>query len=352
MSAEDDIKRIKEELAKIKHNKSTEHYIGHLKARLSKLKEKSTSKKTGGGSFAVKKMGDATAALVGFPSVGKSTLLNALTSAESRTAGYEFTTLKPIPGMLEYNKTKIQLIDAPGIIEGASEGRGGGRQILSAVRNADLLIILLDPRKNRLEIVRQELYDSGVRLDQSPPDVLVKKTVKGGLVVESTVKQELSMDTIRGVLKEFGYVNAQVLLRQRLSVDELVDALSDNRVYVPSLVVYNKVDKLSEKELKNLKKQHPKALFISAKNESGVGELVRAVWEKLDFKRIYLKKPGRDPDYDEPLIMRGLATVQDVIKELGKDFESARVWGSSVKHQGITVSLKHELNDEDVVTLS
>lgn len=352
MTVKDDIKRIKEELARIKHNKSTEHYIGHLKARLSKLREQSTSRKTGGGSFAVKKMGDATAVLVGFPSVGKSTLLNALTSAESRTASYEFTTLKPIPGMLEYNKTKIQLIDAPGIIEGASEGRGGGRQILSAVRNADLIIILLDPNKNRLGVVSQELYDAGVRLDQSPPDLLVKKTVKGGLVVESTVNQELSMDAVKGVLREFGYVNAQVLLRERLSLDELVDALSNNRVYVPSLMVYNKVDKLSEKELKRLKKQRPEALFISAKNESGVDELVIAVWSKLDFKRVYLKKPGRDPDYDEPLIMRGLVTVQDVINELGKDFESARVWGSSVKHQGITVSLKHELNDEDVVTLS
>lgn len=352
MSIKDEIERVKDELLRVKHNKSTEHYIGHLKARLSRLEDKKVSKKTGGGSYAVKKQGDATAALIGFPSVGKSTLLNALTSAESKTAGYEFTTLKPIPGMLKYNKASIQLIDAPGVIKGASRGKGGGRQILSAVRNADLIIILLDPNKDRLEIVKQELYDAGLRLNQSPPDVLIKKTIKGGLIIESTVKQDLSTETIKEVLREFGYVNAQVLLRDKLSINTLVDALSKNRVYVPSLTIYNKVDELSKKDLNKLKKENPRALFISAKKSRGLDKLKKALWKKLAFKRIYLKQPGRDPDYEEPLIMRGRVTVQDVINKLGKDYDSARVWGSSAKHPGQEVSLKHELKDEDVVTLS
>lgn len=65
----------------------------------------------------------------GFPSVGKSSLLTLLTGTESEAAAYEFTTLTCIPGVIHYNESKIQLLDLPGIIEGASEGKGRGRQV-------------------------------------------------------------------------------------------------------------------------------------------------------------------------------------------------------------------------------
>ena len=66
---------------------------------------------------------------VGFPSVGKSTLLTTLTGTRSEAAAYEFTTLTCIPGVIHYKDSKIQLLDLPGIIEGASEGKGRGRQV-------------------------------------------------------------------------------------------------------------------------------------------------------------------------------------------------------------------------------
>lgn len=61
--------------------------------------------------------------------MGKSTLLTLLTGTHSEAASYEFTTLTCIPGIIHYNDTKIQLLDLPGIIEGASEGKGRGRQV-------------------------------------------------------------------------------------------------------------------------------------------------------------------------------------------------------------------------------
>lgn len=73
--------------------------------------------------------------------MGKSTLLTLLTGTHSEAASYEFTTLTCIPGIIHYNDTKIQLLDLPGIIEGASEGKGRGRQ----VKQFKLLVFLFSP---------------------------------------------------------------------------------------------------------------------------------------------------------------------------------------------------------------
>ena len=80
------------------------------------------------------KTGDARIALVGFPSVGKSTFLSKITKTKSEIAAYSFTTLTAIPGVLEYGGAEIQILDLPGIIEGASEGKGRGRQVISAAK--------------------------------------------------------------------------------------------------------------------------------------------------------------------------------------------------------------------------
>lgn len=73
-------------------------------------------------------------ALVGFPSVGKSTFLSKITKTKSEAASYSFTTLTAIPGVLEYGGAEIQILDLPGIIEGAAEGKGRGRQVISAAK--------------------------------------------------------------------------------------------------------------------------------------------------------------------------------------------------------------------------
>lgn len=81
--------------------------------------------------FEVGRYGDARVALMGFPSVGKSSLLQKLTGVASEVANYEFTTLTCIPGVIYHNDAKIQLLDLPGIIDGAASGRGRGRQVIS-----------------------------------------------------------------------------------------------------------------------------------------------------------------------------------------------------------------------------
>ena len=147
------IKEIEAEMARTQKNKATNYHLGTLKAKLAKLRSELFEQQSGGSGggggegFDVARNGDARVALIGFPSVGKSTLLGALTSTESEAAAYEFTTLTCIPGSLKYKGSKIQVLDLPGIIEGAAHGAGRGKEVIAVARSADAILIVLDAGK-------------------------------------------------------------------------------------------------------------------------------------------------------------------------------------------------------------
>src|SRR5512135_623319 len=135
MTIEEEIRAIQEEMDKTQKNKATEHHLGRLKAKMARLKDdliKRAIASKGGGveGYSVKKSGDATVTLVGFPSVGKSTLINKLTDAHSEVGSYDFTTLDVIPGVMQYKDAKIQILDLPGLVKGAASGRGKGREVI------------------------------------------------------------------------------------------------------------------------------------------------------------------------------------------------------------------------------
>ena len=365
MGLEEEIEEIEEEISSTPYNKSTEAHIGRLKAKLAEKKEQleNQSGSGGGGGYAVQKHGDATVAMVGFPSVGKSTLLNALTNAESEVGAYEFTTLDVKPGMLRHKGANIQLLDVPGLIEGAAAGRGGGKEVLSVVRTADLLLFVISVFEiDQYRILRDELYDNKVRIDETPPDVRVTKRDRGGISIQSSVDPGLEKATIKDVLREHGYVNAMVTIREELTVDRLIDAIMDNRVYLPSMIVVNKADLIDPSyidtvhdELRDKGLNPDDVAFISAEDGRGLDGLTERIWERLGLIRVYMDKPGRGVDWDEPLVLSKGATIGDAMETLAGDFAErfrfARVSGPSAKHDEQQVGTEHTLADEDVLKL-
>ncbi|WP_134669032.1 OBG GTPase family GTP-binding protein [Halorussus marinus] len=365
MGLEDEIDALREEIAETPYNKSTEAHIGRLKAKLAEKKEKLENQSSAGGGegYHVEKHGDATVAFVGFPSVGKSTLLNSLTAAESEVGDYEFTTLNVNPGMLQYNGANIQLLDVPGLIEGAAQGRGGGQEVLSVVRAADLVVFVLSVFEiDQYARLREELYENKIRLDQAPPSVKISKKGKGGIRVTSSVDLDLPEDVVKEVMREHGYVNADVTVREQVDIDRLVDGVMDNREYIPSIVTVNKVDLIEPDYVETVKddlRDHDidpeETIFISAEEERGLDSLKQTIWEELGLMRIYMDKPGRGVDYDEPLVLPKGSTVEDAARRLGGDLESrfrfARVSGPSAKHDEQQVGKAHELADEDVLRM-
>ncbi|GAB3029990.1 OBG GTPase family GTP-binding protein [Natronobiforma cellulositropha] len=365
MGLEEEIESIEEEIASTPYNKSTESHVGRLKAKLAEKKEKLENQSSAGGGtgYSVEKTGDATVALVGFPSVGKSSLLNVLTNAESETGAYEFTTLDVNPGMCKHRGANIQLLDVPGLIKGAATGKGDGKQVLSVVRNADLILFVLSVFEiEQYDRLQEELYNIKIRVDQQPPRITVRSKIKDGIKITSSAEQELDEATIKEVMREYGYVNADINFGEAVDIDRLIDGLMENRVYIPSITCVNKVDLITpeyketvDEQLRERDLDPEEVTFISAEAERGLEALKDRLWENLGLIRVYMDKPGRGVDYDEPLMLREGATIEEAVSKLGGEFEErfrfARVSGPSATHDKQQVGDQHVLEDEDVLKL-
>ena len=360
MGEEERIKELEDLISNSQYNKRTQHAIGLYKAQLAKLKEKIEKKQTGTGGggegYAVRKTGDGTVLLLGFPSVGKSTLLNRLTNQDSEIGSYDFTTLDVVPGLLEYKHAKIQILDVPGVVQGAASGKGRGKEVLSVVRSADLVINLLDVHNpEHKEVLQKEIRDAHIRVNEKKPDVKIKKKAKDGISIASTVKLDINKQTLKDVLKEFRMMNADVVIRDKITVDQFIDCIEANKKYIPGITVVNKKDTVSKKRLKEVMKKTQADLAISAQEEDGLEELKELIFKKLDLIRIYMKEPRKDADMEEPLIIKRRSTIKNICEKLHKDmvknFRFARVTGPSAKFPEQKLSLPHTVKDKDIVEL-
>lgn len=363
MGIPEKIKAIQDEMARTQINKATEHHLGLLKAKIAKLKreqEENIVKKSGMKSdgFDVRRTGDATIVFIGLPSVGKSTLLNKLTGAKSTVGAFQFTTLTVVPGMMNYRGASIQVLDLPGIIKGASTGKGLGKRILSVARTADLVLLILDVfQPYHEDVLVNELGNIGIRLNQLPPNITIEKAAMGGIAIAQQVKMtKITEKHLKDILHLYGIVSARVVIREDVTSEQLSDFIAGNISYSKSLTVLNKIDLVDREFLNNLKtKIKSDVIEVSANADMNIEELREKIYEKLKFIRIYMRPKGGETDYKEPLIAREGDTVEDVCNKLHRrmkrEFRYGMVWGKSVKFGGQRVGLTHILQDEDVLTI-
>ncbi len=361
-SIEEQIREIEDEITHTKYNKATQGHIGKLKAKLARLSQESEKRLAAQGgsgkSYGVKKAGNATVALVGFPSVGKSTLLNNLTDAKSEIGHYHFTTLNVVPGVMEYKGAKIQILDLPGLIKGASKGRGRGREVLSAVRSSDMVLLIVDVFHTDISVIVRELRLAGMRLNEKPPDTVITKKEHGGIIVKSTVElTHIDEDLIKAIVKEYGHINADIVIREDITEDQLIDVLAGNRVYVKAMVAMNKVDLADEEFLQNVpEKVHGyHTVRVSAALERGMDVLRDEMYEELELIRIFMKPQGQEADMVEPLVIRKGSSVGDVCDNIHRNFRPnfryAMVWGESGKFPGQMVGIDHKVIDGDILSI-
>ncbi|MHA2132060.1 MAG: GTPase [Promethearchaeota archaeon] len=369
---EDRIKELEERLASTKVNKATQKSINFIKAQLAKLRENLiqivSSKKGSGGGFGIKKSGDAQVAFIGFPSVGKSSLLNLLTEGDtkSKVAAYDFTTITAIPGMMNIEDAKIQLIDLPGIILGAATGKGKGKQVLGAVRSAELILIIICFREDGsinfqdLKKIRNELHNAGIRLNSRPQRISIKEQTRGGIHFSSKGHQLMDKDEVKALLNELGLNNAGVYFPEPdTTPDQLIDFIMGNRIYTKEFVVINKVDlmkvPLSPEEISE-SIGHNHWVMISVKNQENINALRHSIFQELNLIRIYLKPPKKEADMDEPIILHKGDDMKTLCRKIHnrfvKDFRFALIWGKSARHPGQKIAnLNHIVEDGDIISI-
>jgi len=161
-------------------------------------------------SIAVRREGAAQIALVGPPNVGKSSLLQALSEIQIKTGDYPFTTLRPVPALTRIAGVLVQLVEIPGLIEGANEDRGGGRALLGVLRFADAIIYCAradaDPAELRpvldevaLAEIDKPAFIAATRADEAPPGAIarIEAAFPGMAVLPVSVIDEASLDEFR-----------------------------------------------------------------------------------------------------------------------------------------------------------
>jgi small GTP-binding protein len=335
--------------------------VGLLKAKLAKLRaeqERSQGSKQGGVGFELKKGGDCTAVLIGLPSVGKSTILNRITNAKSKVAAYDFTTLTVVPGLLEYQGARIQILDLPGIISGAATGTGRGKRVLSVAKNADLILLILDAfQPQQINVLKKELYEMGIRLNTQPPNVTINRSSQGGLGITTTCNlTNLTESTARAILNIYKINHGNVIIREDITDDQLIDLVAGNRRYIPSITVLNKIDLVSPKHVAEARKKIGEDLVpISADRNVNLDKLREAIYDRLRLIKVYLKPRNGSPDFEEPLIVTAGSTISDVCQKIHRKFAGeakyALVSGTSVRFSPQRVGMDHVVQDRDIVTI-
>jgi small GTP-binding protein len=193
----------------------------------------------------VKKEGAAQIMLVGAPNIGKSSLLKALSDIQIKVSNYAFTTLKPIPSIIKYDGIEVQLVEIPGLIEGAHEDKGGGKRLLGIIRGADGIILMHDLSRSsdEIRIVLAELEKSGIKkpfviaankIDLGTEKLeRLKKDFSDEKIIPISVKQKTNLDMLRkeiwkltGLIRVHTQENGQpVALKKGATVKDLAEKI-------------------------------------------------------------------------------------------------------------------------------
>jgi ribosome-interacting GTPase 1 len=206
-------------------------------------------------------------------------------------------------------------------------------------------------------VLKKELREAGLRLDEEPPEIVVEKTSIGGISINPQVPIKVSESLVKEIMRVYGLHNGRVIIREpNLTDDQLIDVLNGNRIYLPSLAVLNKIDLVNKGFTQEIQSKIGNN-FIPVSADAGINidALKEAIYQKLGFIRIYMRPKGSETDFDEPLIIKSGSTVQDVCnkihRNMAKNFRYGLVWGKSAKFAGQKVGLDHRLVDEDIITI-
>ncbi|MEY4434606.1 MAG: GTPase ObgE [Actinomycetota bacterium] len=223
-------------------------------------------------------------ALVGYPSAGKSSLIAAMSAARPKIADYPFTTLHPNLGVVQAGNTRYTIADVPGLIEGASEGRGLGLQFLRHVERCAALLHVIDcatlePNRDPIsdldkilkELDAYQVPEGEIKLTERPQLIALNKAdMPDALELAEFVKPDLEARGYRVfVISAAAHIGLKEL---NFALAELVEQARKDKSNVPA---------------------KPRIQLMQARRDEGKFEIKREMWGDEPVFRIVGAKPER-----------------------------------------------------------
>jgi hypothetical protein len=342
----------------------TKKQITNLRKEIVEKKRKRTSAARTGPKFFIEKEGAAQVAIIGLTKAGKSSLLGAVTNAKVEVSPNPYATRVPVPGIMNYEDIQFQLIEAPALMEGSADGRAWGLQTLGIARNADGLIVMVDlggKPMDELGLVLGEMEKARILVSQPRARVEIERKYMGaglrivvfGRLVDCTFKD------VEELLKTYHVTDAFVRISGDATLDEVEEAVYENTIYKPTVIVANKVDaKSAERNLKLLKTfVHGKLpiLAVSCYRRIGLEKLGEMLFKTLNLMRVYTKEPNERGFSKKPFILKKDSSVYDLAKSIHSDFKEnfsyARVWSNRLVFSPQKVGSAFILQDGDSIEI-
>jgi ribosome-interacting GTPase 1 len=299
------IELLQEMIAIIPKHKGTNKMIGGLRSKLATFRKEvlnKPSKHKAYNPYSIVRQGAGQVVVIGFPNVGKSSLVAKLTKVHTAVAPYPFTTEKPIVGMMPFENINIQLIDTPPITEDSFEP-----SLIDLIRRADLIFLLVDAGEDEaldhIEFIKNRLEQAKLKLTMMDigEDEETEFIHKKAMIVANKTDLEGSQDRI--------------------------DTL--NELYLQEIPVFG----------------------LSLELDAEFDSFKRMVFDVLHIIRVYTKPVGKKPDFNDPVILYRGSTVVEAAEEIHRDFAEnlkfAKIWGG--EYSGQRVSRDHPLEDGNIL---
>ncbi|MCL6578827.1 MAG: 50S ribosome-binding GTPase [Candidatus Bathyarchaeota archaeon] len=363
------LQRMQEFLSLVPKHKGTLKLRGQIKKQIAAMRKEMEEKKRkragkGGPKYFIEKEGAAQIVLLGVTNVGRSSLLGAVTNSKVEVSPAPYTTREPVPGIMNFEDIQFQILEAPALMEGSAEGRAWGLQTLALARNADGLILMVDLSQNpveQLSLVLGELEKARILVSKPKARVEIERKFMGAglriIVLGRLV--DCSFQDVEELLKSYRIGDAVVKISGEATLDEVEDAIFENTVYKPAIIVANKIDLAGADGNLMLLKAYvgDKLPIIAVSCNSGYGldKLGETLFKTLDVIRVYTKEPNEKDYSRKPFVLKKGATVYDLAKNIHSDFKEnfyfAKIWAKRLAFSPQKVGASFVLEDKDIVEI-